>query len=401
MLKWRINRTIDLSVDAPDVERLKALATLSTRIAHELRIDVQEDKKDADLSGYQVKLSVILPDKSSLMDAFDGAVDGNRAVMTLPDICYSQKGEVRGVLYLADDDGGLLPIYAFVLLNFADLTDIFIDTANVVPSISELLDQMQTMREVTAAAQTATQNANTAAANADNKAAAADTAAKAANTAATAADGWAKATATAEMLDTDAEPTVNVATAEDGHKIIAFRLPRGETGATPAITFEVATGEPGTQVQIEQSGTAEEPVVKLTIPRGDTGRIDGLDYYDNLPAELGVTASPGVSSAVARGDHVHPLPTLAQIGAYPAAGIRVLDISLPVASWTGGGPYVLELAEDSVTEMTDCRFEFGETQAHIAAAIDWETTTGTITLTTQTQPTGELAGRVILMEVSV
>lgn len=114
-------------------------------------------------------------------------------------------------------------------------------------------------------------------------------------------------------------------------------------------------------------------------------------WFQNLKEVLGGDIAGNLQLQIEQ--NTEAIRTLAQ-------SIRVLEVSLPVTSWTGGGPYVLELAEDSVTENTDCRFEFGETQAHIAAAIDWETTTQTITLTTQTIPTGELAGRVILMEVS-
>ena len=47
---------------------------------------------------------------------------------------------------------------------------------------------------------------------------------------------------------------------------------KGDTGDTPNITFMVSTGEAGTDVQVEQSGTVDNPVVHLTIPRGDQGK---------------------------------------------------------------------------------------------------------------------------------
>lgn len=47
---------------------------------------------------------------------------------------------------------------------------------------------------------------------------------------------------------------------------------KGDTGDTPDITFVVSTGEAGTDVQVEQSGTVDNPVVHLTIPRGDQGK---------------------------------------------------------------------------------------------------------------------------------
>ena len=66
--------------------------------------------------------------------------------------------------------------------------------------------------------------------------------------------------------------------------------PAGEAGVTPNITVTAATGEPGTDVQVEQSGTAENPVLKFTIPRGNDGYVgaDGAPGKDGEPGKSGV-----------------------------------------------------------------------------------------------------------------
>ena len=66
--------------------------------------------------------------------------------------------------------------------------------------------------------------------------------------------------------------------------------PAGEAGVTPNITVTAATGEPGTDVQVEQSGTAENPVLKFTIPRGNDGYVgaDGAPGKDGKPGKSGV-----------------------------------------------------------------------------------------------------------------
>lgn len=91
----------------------------------------------------------------------------------------------------------------------------------------------------------------------------------------------------------------------------------------PAFTFQVKTGAPGTNAQLVQTGTPEEPVITLTIPRGDTGAVDGLDYYEGNPAELG-EADPGTVNGVARGDHRHPLPSaeMLQVLSYAAQALN-------------------------------------------------------------------------------
>ena len=47
--------------------------------------------------------------------------------------------------------------------------------------------------------------------------------------------------------------------------------PKGDTGATPQISMNVSTGNPGTSASVNVTGTAENPVINLTVPRGDTG----------------------------------------------------------------------------------------------------------------------------------
>lgn len=451
MLRWKVRRTVDLSEKEPSVERLRALATLSSRVAHELRIRVQESGKDADISGFSVKLSVILPDRSSLMDEDNGKTEGGTAVMPLPDICYSQAGEVRGVLYLADDSGGMLPVYAFVLLVFEDMTDIIVDAANVVPSISELLAQMQAMREATKAAQDATGAANGAADNANEKAQTAKTAASTANAAALMLSGM---TVSATELDTGEEPTAEL-TVVNGHYHLKLGLPRGLTGATgatgstgdtgpqgpvgpqgltgqtPQISVQVETGEPGSDAAVSVTGTAEAPVIHLTIPRGDTGSIEGLTINGKAPdasgaVTIGMDDIDGLSDALANAGGVKtvagispnaagnvPLdaqdvgarpstwtPTVADVGAYPASGIRVLTISLAVSAWAGSGPYTATISEAGVTAQTDCRFELGATVSALTSDISWATSAGKITLTTASKPTGTISGTVVLTEVS-
>lgn len=89
--------------------------------------------------------------------------------------------------------------------------------------------------------------------------------------------------------------------------------PTGPTGATPNLTIgTVTTGAAGTDAGATITGTDEAPVLNLVIPRGDTGAVDGIDYYTGSPAALG-TASPGTVNGVARGNHVHPMPTAGDI----------------------------------------------------------------------------------------
>ena len=69
--------------------------------------------------------------------------------------------------------------------------------------------------------------------------------------------------------------------------VIALTIPRGNVGATPQITVQVKTGEPGTAASVKQTGTAEAPVIELTIPRGDMGSLGGLTINGKAPDGAG------------------------------------------------------------------------------------------------------------------
>ena len=56
---------------------------------------------------------------------------------------------------------------------------------------------------------------------------------------------------------------------------------KGETGATPNLSIgSVTTGEPGTEASVQISGTKENPLLHLTIPRGEPGTIEDLSPED-------------------------------------------------------------------------------------------------------------------------
>lgn len=439
---WTIRREVDLERDFVGVERIAALSTTSAKAAHELRIAVTSGGKPVDMDGASVLLNLILPD--GISTTADGSIEAGACIAMLPPLCY-QRGETRGVLLLQFGTQAAIPVYAFVLRCFEDLTDAFADPDHVIPSLAELLAQLDAAKDAAKAAEdgasaanaaagaadAAAGNATAAAQSANNAASAATTAAQTANAAAARLDGM---TATAEGLPAGSAPTVSVTTGDDGAKRLDFGIPNGEkgdTGVTPQLTVTAKTGEPGTQVQLVQGGTAEEPTITLTIPRGDTGSIEGLTINGKVPDASGnVTLAmediDGLAEAIEGAGGVKtvagvspdsagnvPLtaesvgarpatwtPSASDVGAYPAESIRVLTISLAASAWTGSGPYTATINQAGVTANTDCRFELGGTQTSLTADIAWETAAGTITLTTAAKPTGTISGTVILTEVS-
>lgn len=255
--------------------------------------------KPYDLTGCTVTLTFVRPDHLAV-PPITAEVKGNVAAATLTDACYRVSGRYNALMQIAKDgaDRTILWLVGDVL---ETENDGMVDTEAVFPTPEEMLVIFQQVEQAKQAANTA--------------ASAANKAADKANAAASGAQKWADTEAEAVAISAESQPTVELST-EGGQSLIRFGIPAGKT---PAITFRVATGAPGTQVQIKQSGTPEAPVIDLTIPRGDTGAVDGIDYFAGNPSALG-TASPGTANGVARGDHVHPLPSASAIGALAAGG---------------------------------------------------------------------------------
>ena len=262
----------------------------------------QSTGKPYDLTGCTVTLTFVRPDHLAA-PPITAEVNGNVAAATLTDACYRVSGKYNAVMQIAKDgaDRTILWLIGDVLANENDGV---VDEEGVFPTPEEMLVIFQQVEQ-------AKQDANAAALTANS-------AASRANKAAGDAEIWANTEANAKAIAADKQPTVNISES-NGKKVFSFGIPAGKT---PQITFRVATGEPGTQVQMQQSGTPETPVIDLTIPRGDTGAVDGIDYYAGNPSALG-EASPGTANGVARGNHVHPMPTAEQVGALPAGGTAV------------------------------------------------------------------------------
>ena len=127
-------------------------------------------------------------------------------------------------------------------------------------------------------------------------------------------------------LEAGATPTADL-TLVDGHYNLSFSIPKGDkgntgaTGATPEITVKVVTGEAGTQASVAQSGTAENPVITLTIPRGDTGSIDNL--AENVALEIAKYNFGQPYNLLDNSDFVHPVAQAGVNGAHGATGYAV------------------------------------------------------------------------------
>ena len=260
---WKIRRAVDLQEDSPPVERLRALATLSSRQAHDFVIVVLDGDKPADLTGMQPWLSMILPGRASLQKQV-GSVQANVVSVTLPKIGYAERGDVSIILSLMDEDGQTqIPLYGCVIRVMEDSTDTIIDEEKVIPSLAELLAQFDACKATAGAANTAAGKAISAASGAQKVAN--DVQKKLDNGEFVGAQG-----PKGEKGDTGAQGPRG----EKGDT--GERGPQGETGATGPQGPKGETGAIGPQGPQGETGA--------TGPQGPKGK-DGEVTFESLTDE--------------------------------------------------------------------------------------------------------------------
>lgn len=259
------------------------------REANVIELTVMDGGSPANFSGYTAVVMFQRPGDSDKIRC-PGSISGNVISVPLLADCYAYSGQYYAslVLNMSGFTRTMLRLAGHVESNgdgpVVDPTGTIPGYEDIARIYAELEASLEESEAATSSANAAAQNANReaeaanlAASNANNKAGVADAAAENANAAAELIENM-TVSATDVAYDQNATATV---TDVDGHKHIAFGLRQGIPGDVPTITFSVETGEPGTNVQVEQSGTPDAPTVTLTIPRGDPGEgavssVDGL-----------------------------------------------------------------------------------------------------------------------------
>lgn len=289
-------RRIDVDVET-QITPLKSLYASGDKNAHTFELSLYRGAEEIDLSGANALGYFIRADGHTI--SIKGETNGNIVTLTLSEGCYYVVGDFHFVIKVSIGEIRKAVFYGVGYVT-RSATDAIVDEENVIPSLDELLAQIAATESAAKAANQAALAANSAATSAAQAASAAGTNASAANSAANAATAAASAASaaatkiddmiiTATGLAAGAAPTAEL-TEVGGHYNIVLGLPKGDkgdTGATPQITVQVKTGEPGTAATVKQTGTAEAPVIELTIPRGDTGNIGSLTINGKTPDSAG------------------------------------------------------------------------------------------------------------------
>lgn len=343
MISGEFTRKIDVDADIL-MTPLRTLYASGDKNAHTFELSLYRNKEPLEIDGAGVIGYFIRADGYTV--PVDGTASGSVAKVTLSESCYAVVGQFNLIIKVTIGSERKAVFWGNGYVTRSQ-TDAIIDPSQTIPSLDELLAQIAATEAAAKAANQAASAANSAATSAAQAASAAGTNASAANSAANAAKAAASAasaaatkiddmTITATGLSAGAAPTAEL-TEVDGHYNIVLGLPKGDkgdTGATPQITVQVKTGEPGTAASVKQTGTAEAPVIELTIPRGDTGSLGNLTINGKAPDAAGkVTLTAADLGALDKNVHmynlldnsdfVHPVAQAGVNGAHGATGYAV------------------------------------------------------------------------------
>lgn len=241
------------------VQTLHGVFFSADNAANLIGVEVYDNGAAASLSGSVIGYA-IRADGGTL--TITGTLSGNKASIVLPASAYVIEGSLDIVIKVVS---GSVKTTVGACRGYVTraTTDTIIDPGHVIPSLEELLAQIN-------ACETATNAANTAASNANSKATAANTAAGNANTATSnantatnranaAASALENMDATASGLAAGASPTATVSTVNN-HYRIAFGIPKGDKGDTGNTGAAATITSTAVAYQNSQSGT--------TIPTG-------------------------------------------------------------------------------------------------------------------------------------
>lgn len=273
--------------------RLGRLFAANDKQAHTINVEVLQDGAAADLSGQSAVGYFIRGDEATV--TINGTISGNVATITLPSSCYAKPGYFSMIIKATGD--------VSTAIFWADgtitrtTTDIIVDPEHIVPSLEELLAQIAAIEAATAAANTAANRANSAASGIEEL----------------------------TVSVTSGNPPSADVTDVDGHKHIAFVLPKGDKGDPGSIDNVSAQ-------TIPMSQTDSTTVAEAIAASGKVNTVAGVqpDSNKNVPLKaadipMSATDSTKIPEAVTRNLYSLIEVTLPSVSgdslSYTAAGI--------------------------------------------------------------------------------
>lgn len=271
---WTIEQDIDLRCGAQTPQIWpNALMLTGDNLAHTWRVRVFDGGEAVALTGATITGYFVRTDGNTV--AIQGSAEGNAAAVTLAQACYAFEGDLKGVMRLTLG-GKTITLSVLTLMVRKVLTNAIIDPGNAIPSLEDLLAQIEAMETATAAANTAAGAANTAAAAATSAASAANAAATAATNAANAANSGETARVAAEKNRASAETAR--ANAETARANAETQRANAEGARATAEQGRVAA-EQGRVAAEQERATAE--AARETAEAARRAALGGLSFAVN------------------------------------------------------------------------------------------------------------------------
>lgn len=155
-INWSIEQSVDLTRGAQDPQVWPdALLVQGDENAHTWRVAIRIGGKPARITGTVTGYFIRSDD---YMVPVEGNLDGHIASVTLNASCYAVEGDMRAVMQI-ETDGLTLTLAAIILPVRRLLSDSIVDNEHKIPSIAELLAQVEALKKAIADAKSATENA--------------------------------------------------------------------------------------------------------------------------------------------------------------------------------------------------------------------------------------------------
>lgn len=244
MAQFEIWLASDLN-SLPDIKFLHGTVFTQDAAGHTVGVAVTQDHRAVELRG-TVTGYVTRADGATVI--VPGQLLGNRAWLELPESAYAVPGYITIVIRNVDGESRTVLAACRVSVLRAS-SDAIVDPGHVIPSLEELLAQIDTMERATEAGNQAAAQANAAA--------------EGAQAAAKKLEGM---TVTASKLATGKTPTAKVSET-GGHYNIAFGIPQGAKGDNAEIISTDISYQSSTSGTAYPTGTWQSTVP--TVPQGD------------------------------------------------------------------------------------------------------------------------------------
>ena len=269
-----INRAVDLEGGA--LEQALGLKFVSGDMAaHRLNVTLRRGGAPADLTGATVLGRFVRADGATV-DVY-GEASGNVASVTFDSACYAVPGRLDINLQVTQGGATVTPLILHAVIRRGG-TNVVVDPGGIIPDLSELLGKIDEVETAVFKADAASEGADAAAGEALRAGEAARLAAREASAAAGSIDGL---TVSAETLPSTGQAEAAVSDA-DGHKHIAFALPRGIQGVRGTRTFT------GAAVTGTSAAPAPYPTGIPEAVEGDRYQYVGPDH-ENIGNEYRCT----------------------------------------------------------------------------------------------------------------